>query len=403
VADSDRVPNETPITVLIVDDHDLVARSFARLLRDEADLAVAGVAGSVAEAVALARDLQPDVLLMDYQLPDGDGVSAATVLRRDVPATKVIILTGSGNAAARIAARHAGCSAYLEKTAAADDLADVIRRVHAGEVIVQSGGVALLPELEELRVHYQPIVDLGTGRILGLEALVRWQHPERGLLAPVEFIGLAEQTGFITEIGMAVLRQALGQLARWQADFPAEPPITMSVNIAARQLEQSGFPAEVAAAMAAVGLVRGLVLEITETVLVDGSDAIIAGLRDLRAFGVRIALDDFGTGYSSLGYLRRFPIDVIKVDKSFTDDLPDGARSLLLVDSIVTLGRDLHMTTVAEGVETAGQVECLRKLGPILGQGYFFSRPRAAEDITELLVAQATADLAASAAERSGA
>jgi len=394
---------QRPITVLIVDDHDLVARSFARLLRDEADLAVAGVAGSVAEAAALARELQPDVLLMDYQLPDGDGVSAATLLRRDVPAAKVVILTGSGNAAARIAARHAGCSAYLEKTTASDDLADVIRRVHAGEVIAQPGGVAQLPELDELRVHYQPIVDLGTGRIHGLEALVRWQHPERGLLPPAEFIGLAEQTGYIIEIGMAVLRQALVQLARWQAEFPAEPPISMSVNLSARQLEQPGFPAQVAAAMAEAGLVRGLVLEITETVLVAGSEAIVAALRDLRAYGVRIALDDFGTGYSSLGYLRRFPIDVIKVDKSFTDDLPGGTRSLLLVDSIVSLGRDLHMTTVAEGVETADQAECLRNMGPILGQGYFFSRPQPARDITGLLAAQSTAEPAASPAQRRGA
>jgi EAL domain-containing protein (putative c-di-GMP-specific phosphodiesterase class I) len=394
---------QRPITVLIVDDHDLVARSFARLLRDELDLVVAGVAGTVAQAAVLARELHPDVLLMDYQLPDGDGVHAATLLREDVPNAKVVILTGSGNAAAQIAARQAGCSAYLEKTAASDDLADVIRRVHAGEVIVPVGGMARLPELDELRVHYQPIVDLGTRRILGLEALVRWQHPERGLLPPVEFIGLAEETGFITEIGMAVLRQAVAQLRRWQARFPAEPPLTMSVNLSARQLERPDFPAQVAAVMAAAGLVRGLVLEITETVLLDGSERIADALRYLRALGVRIALDDFGTGYSSLGYLRRYPIDVIKLDKSFTDDLPDGARSLLLVDSIVALGRDLRMTTVAEGIETADQAECLRRLGPMLGQGYLFSRPKAADDITAMLAAQDVADRATSVPEPRGA
>jgi EAL domain-containing protein (putative c-di-GMP-specific phosphodiesterase class I) len=374
-----------PINVLIVDDHELVARSFARLLRDEADLVVAGVATTVAEALAMARQLRPDVLLMDYQLPDGTGVSAATALRRDDPSVKVIILTGSGNAAAQIAARHAGCSAYLEKTVGSADLADVIRRVHAGEVLAPTGHFARLPELDELRVHYQPIVDLHSERIVGLEALVRWEHPTRGLLAPLEFIGLAEETGFIAEIGMRVLREALQQLASWQREHPRTPPLEMNINLSARQLAEPGVVAEVAAAMAAAGVTEGVILEITETVLLDGSDGIVTTLNELRALGARIALDDFGTGYSSLSYLRRFPIDVIKMDKVFTDDLPHGARSLLLADTIVALSRDLEMTTVAEGIETSEQADCLRELGPIHGQGYLYSRPRPAAEIGALL------------------
>jgi len=377
-----------PITVLIVDDHELVARSFARLLRDEADLAVVGVATTVAEALQLARQLRPDVLLMDYQLPDGTGVSAATLLRRDVPAAKVIILTGTGNAAAQIAARHAGCSAYLEKTVGSADLADVIRRVYSGEVLVPSGPAARLPEPDELRVHYQPIVDLRDEEIVGVEALVRWQHPTKGLLPPRDFIGLAEETGFIAEIGMCVLREALLQLAAWQREHPRTPRLEMSVNLSARQLAEPGLVADVAAAMAAAGVTEGLVLEITETVLLDGSDRIVTTLNELRALGARIALDDFGTGYSSLAYLRRFPIDVIKMDKCFTDDLPHGARSLLLADTIVALSRDLSMTTVAEGIETSEQAECLRELGPIHGQGYLFARPQPAADIDALLAVQ---------------
>ncbi len=225
----------------------------------------------------------------------------------------------------------------------------------------------------ELVLHFQPIVDLEHGRPAGLEALVRWQHPERGLLAPGEFIPLAEETGMIVALGRWVLSEA----CREASDWPGEPYV--SVNVASAQLEQPGFVAEVDAALHAAGLApERLTLEVTESSLIDDRDGIAEGLQALRALGVRLALDDFGTGYSSLSYLRRFPMDVLKIDRSFVRDV--DAESAL-VRAIVAMGESLGLALVAEGIERAEQADVVRALGCGMGQGFLFSRPVPAAEL----------------------
>jgi diguanylate cyclase (GGDEF)-like protein len=218
---------------------------------------------------------------------------------------------------------------------------------------------------EELVLHYQPIVALDGGAPVGFEALVRWQHPERGLLGPGEFIPLAEESGLIVPLGAWVLRQACHQAAGW----PGAPYI--SVNVASGQLEQAGFEDEVASALAESGLpAERLVIELTERSLVGAAEG--ERLQALRRLGVRLAIDDFGTGYSSLDYLRRFPMDVLKIDRSFTRGAAAGDP---LLRAIVAMGRSLGLVLVPEGIEDAAQGAALHALGCELGQGFHYGRP----------------------------
>jgi diguanylate cyclase (GGDEF)-like protein len=233
-------------------------------------------------------------------------------------------------------------------------------------------------------VHYQPIAMLGTGEIKSYEALVRWRHPERGLVPPLEFIPVAEETGLIVPLGRWILREACRQTAVWQqaAALRGEPAVGVSVNISARQLLQPELPFDVAAALAMTGIApASLTLEVTESMLVDDSDATLNRLNALKALGVRIAIDDFGTGYSSLGYLERFAVDLLKIDKSFIDKLGTLHTESPLARAIVGLGRELGMHVVAEGIENEAQWDRLRDLGCELGQGYFLARPRPASEL----------------------
>ncbi|MFW3170312.1 putative bifunctional diguanylate cyclase/phosphodiesterase [Geodermatophilus sp. CPCC 206100] len=229
----------------------------------------------------------------------------------------------------------------------------------------------------QFEVHYQPTVDLPTGTTTGYEALLRWHHPTRGLVPPAEFIPLAEEGAHIVAIGRWVLTEATRQAATWSAE--AERPIGIAVNLSPRQLADDDVVTTVRDALAGSGLPpRQLTLEVTEGVLVHDVDAVVAQLRSLRALGVRIAIDDFGTGYSSLSYLRRLPADIVKIDRSFVQDLETGIRTRTLVASIIELARSLHLDVVAEGVETEGQHAVLRGLACSHAQGYLFGRPQPA-------------------------
>ena len=240
-------------------------------------------------------------------------------------------------------------------------------------------------EREEFTLYYQPVVVLETGRITGVEALVRWQHPQRGLVAPAAFIPLAEDTSLILPLGHWVLREACRQACAWQARYP-ELSLTMSVNLSARQLQQSRLADQIAAALRESGLPpRSLVLEITESVIMQDTEATLTKLHELKALGVQLAIDDFGTGYSSLGYLQRFPLDILKIDKSFVDSVERGGTAAALARMIIALGSMLHLRTVAEGVERLGQQAHLRQLGCELAQGYLFAKPLAAEGVDALL------------------
>ena len=239
----------------------------------------------------------------------------------------------------------------------------------------------------EMVLHYQPEVSLRTNEIVAVEALVRWQHPEWGLVAPGEFVPVAEGSSLILELGSWVLAEAMDRCARWCATFGDTAPV-VAINISARQFLQDDFVALVAETMEHTGADPAKVcLEITEGVLMDDIELTVATLRRLKGLGVQLAVDDFGTGYSSLSYLRRFPIDILKVDQSFVRGLGYDPEDSAIVQAVVHMGRALHLTTVAEGVETAHHLIELRELECDIAQGYHFARPRPAEAITRMLEA----------------
>ncbi|WP_157437550.1 putative bifunctional diguanylate cyclase/phosphodiesterase [Actinoplanes subtropicus] len=237
----------------------------------------------------------------------------------------------------------------------------------------------------EFELRYQPIVHLASGEISGVEALIRWQHPTRGVVPPIDFIPLAEETGLIVPIGEWVLREATQRVAEWNRRR-AGMPLTVSVNISAVQLEQSTLPQVVQSALDNSGLPAGrLTLELTESLLVDHRPATLQRLHEIKDLGVRLAIDDFGTGYSSLAYLRRFPVDIIKIDKSFVDDVVDEPTAAALTHGIIQLGRALQLSTVAEGIEHADQLTSLAGGNCELGQGYYFAEPLTRSAFDDLL------------------
>jgi diguanylate cyclase (GGDEF)-like protein len=231
-------------------------------------------------------------------------------------------------------------------------------------------------ERDELRLQYQPIVSLGDHRVTGFEALVRWQHPKRGLLSPAAFLGVAEETGLITRIDRWVLREACGEARRWQTRFPSDSPATVSVNVSAKGFAQPDIVQQVANTLRETGLdARSLRLEITESVAMADAERARTILIELKALGVRISLDDFGTGYSSLSYLQRFPVDTLKIDQSFVAGMDQNDECREIVRTILNLARTLGLDVIAEGTESAAQVDYLEGLDCKFGQGYFFSRP----------------------------
>ena len=238
----------------------------------------------------------------------------------------------------------------------------------------------------QFKLAYQPIVELSTQEVVGLEALVRWEHPEQGLIMPAQFIPIAEETGVIRELGRWVLERGAERVAEWRR---AVPDLRLSVNVSARQLVRQ-FPEDVAAVLARTGLPgRALTLELTETALMADPESALVQLDELRELGVLISMDDFGTGYSALSYLRSFPVDEVKIDRSFVADVNRGADDLALVRAVIDLGQALRLRTVAEGIEDAEQLATLRGLGCSYGQGHLLSRP-----LEENAVAGWLADLA---------
>ena len=238
----------------------------------------------------------------------------------------------------------------------------------------------------EFRLHYQPILRLDTGKITEVEALIRWQHEKRGLLQPDEFIGLTEETGLIVPIGQWVLSEACKQARLWQVEYPTTPPLVMSVNLSAKQFQNPKLVEEITQALDESGLAAScLKLEITESTVMQDAPVTLTKLNELKELGVRLAIDDFGTGYSSLGYLKRFPVDTLKIDRSFVKGLsPDGGDNAI-VRAVVTVAKSLNMDVTAEGVETEGQLAELKALGCDRGQGFLFARPVTAERVAPLL------------------
>ena len=241
-------------------------------------------------------------------------------------------------------------------------------------------------ERNEFVTFYQPMMDVRSGLIVGVEVLVRWNHPERGLISPAEFIPLAEEQGLIVPIGAAVLDEACRQWARWRADFPDRGPLVLNVNISARQLHSAEFVESIRAVLLAYGVDPAMLcLELTESVLIEDVEAQRHTLAALRELGVGLAIDDFGTGYSSLTYLKRFPVNGIKIDQTFVAGLGRDTFDSAIIESVIELAHAVGLHVTAEGVETLDQLLRLRALGCDFAQGYYFARPQPAAELDALL------------------
>ena len=340
---------------------------FAILLED---------AGSVDTARESANRVLK-ALRLPYRLGDRDVV---------VRASAGIAMYASPEQTADELLRNADISMYSAKAQGKDRLVVYESSIHdvaIGRLQLRTD-LQLALERDEFALVYQPLVELETGEPYGVEALLRWRHPRRGLVGPVEFVPIAEETGLIIPIGRWVLENATRQATEWQGARGGKG-LELSVNLSGRQIEDPELVDDVRRALDESGLdPRQLTLEITESILMRDAEGTIATLERLRELGVRLAIDDFGTGYSSLSYLRRLPVDVLKIDRSFVAVVDTGPDEAALVQSIVSLGRSLRLETVAEGIEQPGQLAELRSLGTHLGQGYYFAKPLEPAEVTEL-------------------
>ncbi len=351
---------------------DLVARlggdEFAILTDDSPDLT-----RSRAMAERLVRELRAPYTIGDRQVVVTSSVGIASARDADGAADLV---------------RNADVAMYMAKANGKSGFAifdpgmhEAIRERHDLSAELQRAA-----ELDQLRLVYQPIIDLTTGQMAGVEALVRWMHPDRGLVMPGQFIEIAEETGSILPIGRWVLKNACREAGGWIRSGRAPEALFVSVNVSAREVQGDGFVDGVRDVLAETGLMpENLVLEITETALLKATPTTIATLDELRAMGVRTVIDDFGTGYFSLSHLRQFPVDVLKIASEFVQDSDAASKSSALAGAVVAMSRSLGIETVAEGIETSDQAERMRSLGCTFGQGYFFDKPVSPEDLVERL------------------
>ncbi|WP_246612398.1 putative bifunctional diguanylate cyclase/phosphodiesterase [Paractinoplanes bogorensis] len=399
-----------PITVLLLDldDFKLVNDNLGHSAGDDLLSTIATrLRGHVRPSDVLARLGGDEFAILMHDLEPGDAAALAERLLRTI------------REPIRLASRDVACSlsigiATSESCAGIDDpkvLADHLLgnadlAMYAAKRAGRNGYAIFDPtmtmsvleeaqlrsdlehalEHDEFLVLYQPVVDMQTQSVTSVEALVRWEHPRDGLLGPYHFIGAAEANGLIVPLGRWVLREACAQLASWRAASPAAARLKINVNLSARQFQYAGLVDDVAQALADAGVDAGsLTLEITESMLMEDIETAKRTLYALRELGVRLAIDDFGTGYSSLSYLKQLPVDVIKIDKTFVDDVHIDADDVALVDAVAGLGQALKMQTVAEGIETDAQWSTLRNLGIDHGQGYLFGKPADPTQIHALL------------------
>jgi diguanylate cyclase (GGDEF)-like protein len=296
-------------------------------------------------------------------------------------------LLGRNDDGAEQLMRNADLAMYKAKSAGGSGFASYDPEMLSGLVdrLELESDLRQALERGELKLHYQPTIDIKTSRVTGFEALVRWQHPTRGLISPLDFVPIAEGTGLIVPLGRWVLQEACRQAVEWGAG--SGRPLKMAVNVSVRQFDRADLPAMVAEVLAETGMPASqLCLEMTESVLMTDSEENLAQLIRLKALGLTLAIDDFGTGYSSLAYLRRFPVDTLKIDRSFIERLGLQNDDAALADTIVQLGQSLGMSTVAEGIEEYGQLAALRDMGCDFAQGFYFSRPIPADEAGRLLM-----------------
>ena len=348
----------------------------ARLGGDEFAVLLENLASSAAAVHTAERILE--LLSEPFQLTEREV---------NVSASVGVALCAAGQAEAEDALRNADMAMYSAKRHGKARYEIYEPAMHAALLrqVELENDLKTALDSKQFVVHYQPIVNLESAKIEGFEALLRWQHPNRGLIAPSEFVPRAEDSGLIVRLGSWVLEEAVQQLATWQA-LHGDRTLQMNVNISARQLQDEGLLGMLSSVLTSSGIEPStLTLEITESTLMQDSWQNVARLHALRALGVTLAIDDFGTGYSALSYLRRFPVDVLKIDKSFVDELLRSPEDQALAGAVVSLAGALNMRTIAEGIESAAQLATLQSMGCTQGQGYFFSRGVHAESAGSLL------------------
>lgn len=341
---------------------------------------------SVVECISIAESIQ-DIFKIPFQLNDYEifsGVSIGITFSTMGYHSPIEILRDAGIAMSQ--AKEAGKGRYEVLTA--ETRTKAIARLQIENDLRQAIALSsyFANEQQEFYLEYQPIYSLFTGEIQGFEALIRWHHPLRGRVPPCDFIPIAEEIGSIDRLGYWVLKEATKQLKAWQKMFPTFSSLTMNVNISAKQLKQRNLLDEIEIIFSEVDLSsKSLKLEITESCFLEISNREIQILEDLKALGIGLCIDDFGTGYSSLSRLHKFPMDTIKVDRSFVKRLSRGSRETEIMQTIGNLGRNLGLSLVAEGIETSDQLQKLQDLGYEFGQGYLFSKPLDGKMATELL------------------
>ena len=408
------------LKILVIEDDELIRETLLQLLESHNYRVIVAENGRFGVQMALSEI--PDLILCDVQMPELDGYDVLRTLRQNSLAATIpfIFLTAQSDKTDFRRGMELGADDYLTKPfTKAELLGAIASRVskrltitqpltvalHQAEarlkdLVNESTNVSVLsPEklaLEallrralaqgEFQVYYQPQVNIATGQVIGAEALVRWQNPDRGIISPAEFIPLAEETGLIIQIGEWVLLSACAQAASWLA--AGFSPFTISVNLSARQLSDPELKARIVQILETTGLEpANLELEMTESALVENATVAGATLNQLKALGIRIAIDDFGTGYATLGYLKQFAFDTLKIDRIFVRNANEDAQNAAITTAVILLGHSLKMTVIAEGVETEAELAFLKQHQCDIMQGYLFSRPEPAPIIESMLVA----------------
>ncbi|MEG4287177.1 EAL domain-containing response regulator [Microcoleus sp. A006_D1] len=394
--------------ILVIEDDRVIRENILKLLKAEG-FDVTG-ASNGAQGLNAAVSNLPDVIVCDVMMPQLDGYGVLAALRsHPITATvPFVFLTGKADRSQVRQGMELGADDYLTKPFTKAELVGAISsrlkkqaalaqqqsnlRSQSSESLQDADKLELLKtslcaalEREEFQVYYQPQVNVQTGKIMSAEALVRWLHPEKGLISPAEFIPDAEETGFIVQLGEWVLQTACRQMQVWQnAGFSLQQ---VAVNLSPRQFHQTNLSSRVAQILAEIGLApSSLELELTESMMVEDAESAIATLQQLKNLGVSISIDDFGTGYSSLSYLTQYPFDVLKIDRCFISNITDGCTNAAIVKAIIEMAHSLCLEVIAEGVETEAERDFLWRYQCDAMQGYLFSPPVPAADFERLLV-----------------
>lgn len=395
--------------ILVIEDDRVIRENILKLLKAEG-FDVTG-AENGAQGLNAAVSNLPDVILCDVMMPELDGYGVLVALRsHPVTATvPFVFLTGKADRSEVRQGMELGAVDYLTKPFSKAELVGAISsrlkkqaalaqqqhnlRSQSNELLQEAAdkleqiktSLCDALEREEFQVYYQPQVNLQTGKIMSAEALVRWLHPEKGLISPAEFIPDAEETGFIVQLGEWVLQTACRQMQVWQnAGFSLQQ---VAVNLSPRQFHQPNLSSRVAEILAEIGLSpSSLELELTESLMVKDAESAIATLQQLKDLGVSISIDDFGTGYSSLSYLTQYPFDVLKIDRCFISNITDGCTNAAIVKAIIEMAHTLCLEVIAEGVETEAEKDFLWRYECDAMQGYLFSPSVPAADFEQLLV-----------------